>query len=284
MTRACDGLLRAGRCGDGRCPHRIFLLELQHGGLREAIVKSVPPPDDRIRGFERCDNQREAGPDPAQRVHQGAERLRARKQHANGRPQPERRQRQRQRRIAPVQCRRRRLQSVHSIRQTKPAHPAAGTSPAMVEPEAQSDQQRQDEDLQRPATHRLAPGVEHVTDLHDFGDVAVLGDSVEVQGAGGRQAEQALPAIGDRIGAEFGRDRHALRHRLQLPAVVHIERAGKLHSPVGERKQRQCCKLQNGADRDHVDDNRRHPPPESAARKFDAVCPAGQIQTLRMRF
>src|SRR5437899_3175890 len=97
--------------------------------------------------------------------------------------------------VAPVQSGRPRLQSVHCVRQTKSANPAAGTSPAMIEPEAQSDQQRQDENLQRPAAYRLALGIEHMTDLRDLGHAAVLRDPVEVQGTGCRQAEQALPAI-----------------------------------------------------------------------------------------
>ena len=51
-----------------------------------------------------------------------------------------------------------------------------------------------------------------------------------------------------------------------------------------QRKQHQRGKLQNGADRDHVDHERERPPPESAARKLDAVCQVRQVQTLRTRF
>ncbi len=273
------------RCGEDDRHDGIFWVEPQHGGLREAIIIGVPAPDDRIRGFEGCDQQRETGSDPAQQIDRGADQLGARKQRAIGRPQPERRQWQRERRVAPVQRCRRRLQPVHSVRQTKVANPAAGASPAMIEPVARGDQQRQDENLERPATHRPALGIEHVTDLHDLGDAAVLGDPVEVEGAGRWQAEQALPAIGNRIDAEFGRDRHAFRRRLQPFAVERIERAaGKLHAPVRQRKQRQRGKLQNGGDRNRVDNDRKRPPPEPAARKLDAVCHVRQVQTLRTRF
>lgn len=168
----------------------------------------------------------------------------------------------------------------------RPGSPAeAGRSggrdcPGTVADEAQREQQRQHQDVQRQTADRLAFRVQHVGDAERLGHVAVMGDAGDGEDARGGQAKQSMLAIGDRIGAELCGERQLRRHRGQRTAVVHIDRSpGKLHAATGRLEQRERRNLQHDADGDHVDQHGQRPPPEPAALEFDAVSRIGQLGT-----
>jgi hypothetical protein len=122
------------------------------------------------------------------------------------------------------------------IRQADAAEPAAGSAAAAaVEGGAHRKHEDPYQAIQRRADDRLALRIKRLSDELRGRDRASLDCSRDRDDSSRRQAEQRVPAIGDRGGVEVGRHRHALRHRVELVAIKQRNAADELHAALGER-------------------------------------------------